>query len=324
MCFVDFLRRRGRRRDLRRAFTLIELLVVIGIIGILTALLLPMITGAQARGRDLKCQSNLRQVVVALFNYAAENKSSMPYGFYFNRSDPITWGPASEPERFISWPSQVARYTMRGASGETEPEFLPGVLRCPEAEQVYPHLVSYAMNMVVAVSPAYELMMHAPPRAQLKPPRTTMLMPDTALLWDTAVQPDWERDVGFLVGLDVDDQRFWIGAEIPQFRYYSDSDPFSKMLGGILGNNKAIRLDVKMYQWRNIDPSEETSMPYQGNLRFRHRKETTCNAGFADGSVRPFTVKLNDDGSLRTCDAIRRQFMIKWPPGVPPDPTRPH
>jgi prepilin-type N-terminal cleavage/methylation domain-containing protein/prepilin-type processing-associated H-X9-DG protein len=60
----------GRRR---RGFTLIELLVVISIIGILVGLLLPAINSAREAGRRVKCQSNMRNVVLGLLNYQTTN-----------------------------------------------------------------------------------------------------------------------------------------------------------------------------------------------------------------------------------------------------------
>jgi len=55
-------------------FTLVELLVVIAIIGVLVALLLPAIQAAREAARRSACQNNLRQVGVALNNYADVNK----------------------------------------------------------------------------------------------------------------------------------------------------------------------------------------------------------------------------------------------------------
>jgi prepilin-type processing-associated H-X9-DG protein len=51
------------------AFTLVELLMVIGIIGILIAILLPVVGKARASARVAQCGSNLRQVGVGLVRY---------------------------------------------------------------------------------------------------------------------------------------------------------------------------------------------------------------------------------------------------------------
>jgi prepilin-type N-terminal cleavage/methylation domain-containing protein/prepilin-type processing-associated H-X9-DG protein len=311
----------SNRTQQGRAFTLLELVVVIAVVALMAAVLIRTTIKARDRMGDVACQNNLRQLCQALHSYNVDNNGSMPYGLFYVGSGPPDWtSPPGGNGAYTSWASELNKYFML-------PKGYAPAFQCPDAQQqAGAHPVSYVMNMIVAVSPVYEVLIGQPPRAQTKPPKLHLMLrdsPGTAVMWDTPIHPDPQFPEGYLVGADIDGQRFWQGANSPQYRYYSPHDVFGQIPPGVFSHNRPVLLNVGANVYRNIDPPAGASFPWQGNLRFRHEGQTQCNAAFFDGSVRAFTAVVRTDNTVQSHDAIRRYFMINWPPGTPPNTSVP-
>jgi prepilin-type processing-associated H-X9-DG protein len=325
-----------RTRLRTRAFTLAELLVVIGLISLLIGILLPALSSMQARGRDLQCQSNIRQSMHLILTYASEHGGSLPFGYYFSPSgaDNEGWGPSSpaSTSHLISlwsivsnmssrtYPLEVMQYPPQGAPST------PGFLQCPEAKLVDSKLCNFAMNPVAFICPFFDSEVGAtrggPPQMRLVERQTRLVkcLPSTAMIWDNAIIDGLTHDGSFWqssIAAEVDDQRLGAGALHPQYRYYSDNDPFAQVPPGQYGNNKPVRLLF----WPNRDGGASF-----GRLRFRHNRNTTCNVGYVDGHVAKFTGRFTPEGKAISHDALRKYFMVKWPSGIGigPDPDIPH
>src|SRR5689334_1733570 len=109
-------------------FTLIELLVVIAVIGILAALMLPALAQAKEKARRIACCNNLRQINVAIRQYADDWGDGLPVlpvpnpypngvGAYYKQLVKgylgLT-GPASPTEKVFTCPSDRIMKTQLG------------------------------------------------------------------------------------------------------------------------------------------------------------------------------------------------------------------
>lgn len=86
----------------RRGFTLIELLVVISIIAVLISLVAPAVQSARRAARRTQCLNNVRNVGLAVQNFASQNGGKLPTVHGDN-------GDGVGNDRFQSWPRQLLR-----------------------------------------------------------------------------------------------------------------------------------------------------------------------------------------------------------------------
>jgi len=209
-------------RSRHSAFTLVELLVVIGLIALLVGILLPVLSGIQARGRDLVSKSNIRQIVHLLLAYTSENRGQLPYAYYYvhGGAPPSGWDPSTfEDYSQVHLWSVVSHMALRSYPLEdnVEPPMKerPAFLRCPEALQVQPHLCPYAGSVTAFIWPWQDAGWGASAAMDVEPwmrlvekqTKITQCLPFTALVWDRSMSPGMATQTGIVVGWDVDDRR---------------------------------------------------------------------------------------------------------------------
>lgn len=163
----------------KRAFTLIELLVVIAIIAILAAILMPVLSAAQEKGRRTYCLNNLKELGLAWVMYASDNDDKiMP-----NPAEQNSTGAKSVANVDItfqnwcngylgwggtSYDNTNTYYLVRAATG-SYCQYSVKVFKCPDdilkwtsdSGKVYDRVRSYSMNYCMegdaedAAKPAY-------------------------------------------------------------------------------------------------------------------------------------------------------------------------
>ncbi len=124
------------------AFTLVEMLLAVAIIGVLMALLFPVVENLKTNGNQVKCMANLRQIGVAFGQYAADND-----GRIVKARDYSDWVEGPDGGWPNSWVSNLNPYLADDKRYDGTPATTAKAFQCPSGKDADWNSVSYLANI---------------------------------------------------------------------------------------------------------------------------------------------------------------------------------
>ena len=234
------------------AFTLVELLVVIAIIAILAAILFPVFARARENARRSSCQSNLKQIGLALLQYIGDYDEKLPRSYFG-----ATTGTDKTTREKTKWMDAIYPYV------KSEQLFV-----CPsESNAAY----RYSGNLAVgAESDEYgsygQNGAYSSPTDAATPPRSSATQLIALAQIADSSQTIWATDINGRQGTDRSFGIFWLLA-VPTIQTNADD---STIAGGTrqlekiserhLGTTNALFLDghVKAFNLERLSQRHTT------------------------------------------------------------------
>ncbi len=106
----------------KQKFTLTELLIAIAIIAILAGMLLPVLSQARERSKQIRCLGNLKECMSVTMLYSDDNKGRIPLPFVTIDGDNKFWGKHLYEKKYLTAPAVLVcpsyfPYSFNATSG---------------------------------------------------------------------------------------------------------------------------------------------------------------------------------------------------------------
>ena len=261
------------RNSHRTAFTLVELLVVIAIIGVLIALLLPAVQAAREAARRAHCTNNLKQLGLAIHNYADAHKvvpCSFDWGGPAGGWIPRTLAFIAQQQLYDQF--AIVKFKIRDPNCLTAIQTILPSLRCPsdESSGVLSDQQYQWVGTMVALTNY---------KGCIGDPRMGgggvsgsddrhPISPNTGMFWRYSFQ----NPVSWRLIPDGLSFTFMVGEDVPEYNHhsawaYSNGDYAS------------------CHQLLNYMPNPPDADNWPNAISFRSRHTGGANFCFADGSI---------------------------------------
>ena len=116
------------RKTKHLGFTLIEILIVLAIVAILAAIIFVVFARVREKGRSAVCQSNLKQIALAMQQYIQDNNGRYPHNVY----ETIKGSPQTQ---YFHWNHALSPYAIDKT-----------IFRCPTSKAIEDSRVPHKRN----------------------------------------------------------------------------------------------------------------------------------------------------------------------------------